>query len=314
MFTSQLKKIYSITLGIAMVFGVYTFFGEQAPSVDAQSCSTGQTSGNLFGYLETDNIGYIYLSTESWNDDPLGEGHGTTNQGFSVSYDRLTDRFDGRGWSPYVGWVDFGEVMQSHSTNKVAEFEAPSNDSDSWGNWNPIIDLRNVTYQTDPGGFVGQGYNGDYTYVNDEEHDNAVGSGYVSFENVAIVEPICSQFVSLTLNGQSDIYRNTCPVNETITINWASENVSNCRETSGNWSGPNLNNLPNPYQNGSDYTFTGNVTASSPSDTVTISCIGDNGQTVTDSAQISCGSAPSCDPATEVCEAGGNVIPTYIEV
>jgi hypothetical protein len=279
----------------------------KTPHVAAQACSAGQTAGNLYGYLETDEIGYIYLSTETWNDDPLGEGHGTTTQQVSVSYDRQANTFSGRGWSPYAGWVDFGEVNTSNTTDRIAEFESPKNDPDSWGNWEPEIDLSGIGYQTDPGGFTGIATNGGYTYLEDGTVDEFVGAGDISFENVSIIEPVCTQFVSLTLNGASNVYQNSCPFSGSVRINWASENVTNCRVDSGNWNVSENSSVPDEYQSGTNYSFTGTVNAGSPLDTVRIRCTGSNGQTVTDSATVSCGS--TVEPPTT-----GTVIPTYTEV
>lgn len=318
MSTSRLQKFYSIALGFAMVFGAYTYLGEMAQPAQAQTCSANETSGNLSGYLETDNLGYIYLSSQTWNEDPLGEGHGTTAENFSVTYDRIDKRFNGRGWSPYAGWVDFGQINPEHSANNIAEFEDMETNPGRWGNVTPFIDVSNVVYQTDPGGFVGSAYHGEYTYFISEDDDDRSGAGYISFENVSLIDPQCPQYVNLVLNGQTDIQRNSCPISGTININWAGENVTDCRATSTNWSGPSLGNLPSPsYQTGNAYTYSGTINNNNPTDIVTISCTGENGQIVTDSANIRCGApddpASNCDPDTEFC-GGGNVIPTYIEV
>ncbi|MCI5051454.1 MAG: hypothetical protein MRY57_04040 [Candidatus Pacebacteria bacterium] len=305
----SMKKIYSVLTAGALVFGFLAFMPD-AKNVNAQACAAGQTAGNLYGYLETDEIGYIYLSTETWNDDPLGEGHGTTTQQVSVSYDRQAGTFSGRGWSPYAGWVDFGEVNTSNTADEIAEFESPKNDPDSWGNWDPVIDLSGIGYQTDPGGFTGTAFNGGYTYLPDGSQDEFVGAGDISFENVSIIEPVCSQFVSLTLNGASNIYQSSCPVSGTIQINWASENVTNCFVDSSNWNISNNSSVPDEYQSGNNYTFTGSVTDSNPTDTVRIRCTGGNGQTITDSALVQCGSTVT--PPTP--GTGGTVIPNYTEV
>lgn len=292
-------------LTAVLVFGIYSQIPQK--QVSAQACAAGQTAGNLYGYLETDEMGFIYLSTRSWNEDLAGEGHDPTSTLFSVSYDRQANTFNGRGWSPYAGWVDFGEVTTSNSANQIAEFESMKNDSDSWGNVTPEIDLSSIGYQTDPGGFFGTAFHGDETSPDD--NGDFYGAGNIDFSNVSIIPSECTQYVSLTLNGVSDIYRSSCPVGGTIQINWASENVSNCFVDSANWSAANNSSVPDEYQSGNNYTFTGNVNDSNPQDVVRIRCLGSNGQTVTDSATISCGSTVTPPAGTN-----GFVIPNYQEV
>lgn len=299
------KKLYTFALTAVLVFGIYSQIPQK--QVAAQACAAGQTAGNLYGYLETDEMGFIYLSTESWNDDLAGEGHEPTSLTFSASYDRQTNRFNGRGWSPYAGWVDFGEINTSNSANQIAEFESMKNNPGDWGNVTPEINLSSVNYQTDPGGFNGSAFHGNETSPGD--NGNLYGAGNIDFSNVSIIQPACTQYVSLTLNGASDIYRSSCPVSGTIQINWASENVADCFVDSNNWSAANNSSLPDEYQNGNNYTFTGNVNDSSPQDTVKIRCLGSNGQTVTDSATVSCGSTVTPPAGTD-----GFVIPTYQEV
>jgi hypothetical protein len=303
-----LKKIYSIALGLLLVLGIYSQIPKNPDQVQAQApCVGGQTAGNLYGYLETDEMGYIYLSTESWNDDLAGEGHDPTSEVFSVGFDRQTNRFSGRGWSPYAGWLDF----ETNSTDQIAEFESmrPENDTNNtWGNLTPVIDVSNISYQTDPGGFVGTAFHGNET--GDDDNGTLYGAGNINFSNLSIIDPACTQFVSLTLNGASDIYRSSCPVGGTIQINWASENVNNCFIASDNWSATINTLLPNEYQSGNNYTYIGSaVNNSNPqSNPIKITCTGSNGQNVSDTARISCGSTVE-PPIT-----GGIVVPTYQEV
>jgi hypothetical protein len=320
------KTIYSFALSAALVLGVYTQIPQEKAIAQAP-CSAGQTGGNLYGYLETDNIGYIYLNTETWNEDPRGEDHGTTTETFSVSYDRQNRQFSGRGWNPYVGWVDFGETNSLNSIEQRLEFESmgESDVNGNWGNWEQFTDISQIVYQTDPGGFRGRAFNGDETYLNSEntefngtQEDENVGAGLIDFSKVSIVEPECVQYVNLTLNGRStNLNRESCPVGGIININWASENVEDCRVDSRNWNKNLGDNLPENYTSGSEYTFTGNVTADSPSDEgiVRISCTGINGQRVSDIKNITCGTPTPCDTdANPNCPSGGAVIPTYIEV
>ena len=66
------------------------------------------------------------------------------------------------------------------------------------------------------------------------------------------------------------------------------------------------------YQSGNNYTYTGSVDDNDPTDTVRIRCTGANGQTIVDSAEISCGSTVT--PPTPGAGTGGAVIPNYTEV
>lgn len=289
------------TMIVGIVFIMTAFISLPPLSrVNAQSCGVNETSGNLIGYLMTDNMDEIYLSTESWNDDPLNLGHAPTTEIFSTSYDRQTGQFFGRAWSPVAGWVDF----DSQSTTFAAVYESIESNPDGWGYLDPVIDLSSVTYSVDSGSFNGFGYHGGYIYA-DPSNDNEVGAGNIDFSAVNLIQPSCTQFVSLAVNGASDINRSTCPVSAPVYINWASENVQNCVTNSSNWSGPGLSLLPNTYQTGTNYQFNGNFNG----DIISIACEGFNGETIIDSAQINCGTITNNPGGTS-----SNPVPEFKEV
>jgi len=312
------KKLYSLVLAVVLVFGIYSQIPKQNAS--AQFCQSGQTSGNLFGYLITEKMGNIYLSTESWNDDPAGEGHDPTTELFSTSFNRQTNQFNGRGWSPYAGWVDF----DTNSSNQIAEFEDIKANQSQWGNLTYTIDLSNLFYATDPGGFVGVGKHQQGTSPDDG--GNVFGGYDINFENVSLIEPQCVQFVTLTLDGfTNQVHFDSCPVGGKVWINWASENVNNCVVDSDNWSNA-FNapmsieeNVPNELQNGNSYYYSGfEINTNSPqSNPISIKCLGINGQSETSSAIISCGDNNddgNDNGNNDDDEIGSITIPTFIEV
>src|SRR5690606_10976821 len=109
-----------------------------------------ETPGNIYGYLTTETIGNIYLSTESWNDNETAQ----TSVEFYVSYDRQLNRWSGRGWNENAGWVDFGQMNPNNTLNQTAEFATVKADPINYGNWNPLITgLGNVTYNENLGQF-----------------------------------------------------------------------------------------------------------------------------------------------------------------
>ncbi|MCA9352997.1 hypothetical protein KC901_02340 [Patescibacteria group bacterium] len=304
------KILYSsFTAGMLLVAGL-GFIQFSPTSVYAQ-CTPGETSGNLYGYAETEAIGPIYMSTESWNDDPLEIGHGTTTQEFSVSYNRQTERWDGRGWSPYIGWVDFGQTNSANIIAQTAEFESVLNNPDAWGNWDPTIDLSPVTYTTDPGGFVGLATNGDYTIGGaGETDDDLVGAGWIDFSNVSIETTAgdCDETVNLILDGVNILYQESCPIGAPE-IQWTSVDVSDCETDVGLWASPGSR----PTQNTSGETAGGSITESNTPVVFKLKCIGDgSGSEVYGTAIASCGSDCTNDDCVD--PTSGVVIPEFKEV
>jgi hypothetical protein len=237
-----IKQIYSFTLSASLVFGAFMFMTDAIPDVHAQTCSDGDTLGNLRGHAQTDNFGKIYMSTESWNDDAAAMGHSTTTFEFSVSYNRTLNTWDGFGWSPYAGTVDFGEINSDNITARTAEFTDVMGDT-AWGNLNPVIDLSEVSYESDPGGFEGRGSHQGYTMINDLEIDQPVGANTVDFSSVRLIKPPCNEAVDLFLSGTSGqrssyIYQDTCPIlKPNITWNTRDIESGSCVTGVGLWSG-----------------------------------------------------------------------------
>ena len=298
-----MKKIYSITITFALI--ATSLVIAPASEVYAQ-CVPGETPGNLYGYAMTDEIGAIYMSTETWNDDPLSEGHATTSEEFFVSYDRQLDLWSGRGWNPHVGWVDFGDINAANITARTAEFESIKNNPAAWGNWDPLVDLSPVVYETDPGGFEGFATNGDYTIGGgDGSNDDYVGAGNIDFSNVGlqVVPSTCDEAVNVLLNGVNILYNESCSISAP-TIQWTSVDVSNCQTSAGLWSSPGLRGTT-----GSE-TASGSITTGNTPLVFRLKCIGDgSGADVFGTAIASCGTGPDIiDPTT------GIVIPEFKEV
>ena len=304
------KKTHSLLLVAILVAASLAVFSPTTKQVSA-ACDPGETSGNLYGYADTEAIGPIYLSTETWNDDPLGTGHEATTEIFSVTYNRSINRWDGRGWSPYIGWVDFGETNPINSTSQQAEFESVGNNPELWGDWDAIIDLSPVSYTTDPGGFTGLATNGDYTIGGaGESEDDLVGAGWIDFSGVTLETTTggCDEAVNLILDGANILYRETCPISAPE-IQWTSVDVSNCETDVGLWNSPGSR----ATQNTSGETAGGDITESNTPVVFRLKCVGDgSGNDVYGTAIASCGSDCTNDDCID--PTSGIVIPQFKEV
>lgn len=313
-----MKNLFTKTLAIAttviMAFGVFAVMPQ---AVIAQTCSAGDTPGNLSGYATTDNIGKIYMSTQSWNDDASVEGHATSTYSFYVNYDRNNQLWSGRGWNAYVGWVDFGETDPSNSTSRQAEMESISNDPDAWGGWNPIIDLSGVSYTTDPGGFVGFGTNGEYTIDGGGSgDDDLVGAGNVDFSNVILDDQPCDERVDLTLNNVNTLYRQNCDISAP-TIRWTTTGIvsGSCESHAGPWLGGL--GVSKPDENLAGDVTAVDITSTNSPEAYVLKCTGSgSGANVFGEAYASCGTSDPSDPSDSdpIDPTTGIVIPEFKEV
>lgn len=307
------KKISAVTLSLSMMaiafIGVFSF---DTHEVNAQ-CGPGGSEGNLSGYATTSNgFGPIYMSDESWE----AATGGTSGVDFGVSYDRTTGLWNGRGWNEYIGWVDFGGEDSSNTINKTATFEEIADNRAAWGNWDPIIyldeenlphgNIPGVTYASDPGGFEGYGFNGEYTTVGgDDSNDVLVGAGTVDFSNVVLFNVACTEFVDVTINNASRFYQETCNIDNPL-IRWRTTNIipGTCSvvDNTGLWSGTKSNN---GQETGGDITDTNSPV------TLELECTGSiSGDPVIGRAIGVCGanSGIIIDPVT------GRAIPEFREV
>jgi len=268
-------------------------------------CTSGQTSGNLSGYATTENIGRIYMSTESWNTYETPN----TSTSFSVTYDQQTNTWDGRGWNEYVGWVDFNI--------REAELSGPRDNPTAWGNWYHVVDMSEVTYILDPGEFQGIGTNAEYTSNNGgSSTDDPVGAGDVSFTNVQLdnePDPGCDEYVDILLNGVNILYKETCNISSP-TISWTTTDVSNCVTDGGLWQNPGTRGT-----SGSQ-TASGSITEANTPVRFKLKCIGNqSGSEVTGIAFASCGPINDDDDDDDgdgnpIDPTSGVVIPDFKEV
>jgi|AntAceMinimDraft_6_1070360.scaffolds.fasta_scaffold04620_5 hypothetical protein len=247
-----MKKTLTKTLYTGLIISLaFSFWLVEVPRlVDAQTCDPNETPGTLLGYALTENLGPIYLSTESWNQANASE---PTNVSFFVDYDKQNGLWSGRGWNETVGWVDF-----SYDTiGKKARFEEPGkshdNGNDDWGNWPGVIDLgitqqiqsgdgniliTPVKYSPNTGGFNGLGLDSSLTGGGDNPvDDDYVGAGIVDFSNVQFVKSDCQEYVDLFLDDVSILHNDVCPLPAPL-IKWNSQGVSNCQTVDGLWSNP----------------------------------------------------------------------------
>ena len=343
------KKSQKLYIGImtaaALVVTSFTAFNYPMNQAQAQ-CTSGDLNGNLFGYATMSNLSEpynrIYMSTDSWNDFEPTE----TTVNFGVSYDRIGEKWDGKGWSPEIGWVDFGGEDPSLSDLRQARFtEIPilqSGQIDKWGGWNPIIDLANVFYSSDPGGFVNSGTNGfipdEYnTGDNNTTLDTPVGVSFVDFSKVTLQQQSlgCNEFVNLLVNDVSSYYQPNCPI-PNPTLSWATENtlagsdvcrVVNSSSVNGVWNNPESPRSDSGSEEGV------NVPEGMSPSYYRIECKSSSvpGQYIQSNVvKAACGEQPPCnpgdpgcpdpvdpcDPATDPnCNSIGTItIPTFIEV
>lgn len=230
---------------VALLGGILGFF---LPSlfryrVDAESC-TGN-SGNLEGYIQTQNLGKIYVSKESWDNDHPGNPSDTD---FYVRYDTEQGIWSGKGFNEQVGWVDFDYNQQGRKARFVAPNEEYDrlHDSDSnndepvrWGNWRGVADLSNVEYDVQHAKFVGTGIDKD-PHTGGGDPDEVVGSGKWNFDNVALIKSSCPEQINLffNVNGilRNSYHKSTCPIaEEELTLQWTSEGVHDCESIAGPW-------------------------------------------------------------------------------
>ena len=316
----SMKKVYSLGIVGALLFSsaFVMLFTNKPTDVYAQ-CTADSNIGNLYGYATTSNgIGNIYMSTDSWND-PI-HGNPVSTVDFSVSYDRQTETWSGRGWNENVGWVDFGEINAANIPARTAEFESVKANQAGWGFWNPTIYLENVSYVTDPGEFVGIGYNGDFTSEGDATVEEPVGAGLIDFSNVQIIESPCNEYVDVTLNNVNVLYQSNCPISAP-TIRWATTGVvqDSCEVDAGLWQGGIGASKPNNDYSGE--LATGGTTSINSGNTPQVFRLkcerqSSPGNYVYGSAFASCGEIADCPPG-ETCvidPTTGVVIPVFKEV
>lgn len=288
-------KVYSNTI-TNTAFAASISKGDGKDGKDGKSCNG--TSGNLYGYIDTDNLGRIYLSTESWNDENVGN---TTTTNFSVNYDRQMGIWSGRGWAAgtnatgAIGWVDFSYDQVNHKVR----FVIPGNDYDNhilytWGNWNAIVDLSRVNYSSQNGSFQGLGSDShqDTGGIFSDLEDDPIGSSTWTFDHVQFQDPACPEHVNLFLNGTSYLHKNKCDIEKTL-IQWTTENVTNCTATAGLWT----LNTSRPTQNtGTSVHANASITEANTPVIFKLTCTGlSDNQPVVGTAIASCGTLPPCE-------------------
>ncbi len=243
---SKTKKIaFSIALIFLLAFVVKgSFLTKTIQKVQAKETAAGENDisacdgnfGNLYGYIQTEHLGKIYLSTESWNHDHQDE---TTDVVFYTNYDRQLGVWSGRGWNEKIGWVDFS-YDQMHD---IVRFEEPGEDydngvKDTWGNWRGEADLSDVVYAVANGEFHGEGIDRDDDTGGGDAADSPVGSGKWFFDHVQFQDSPCEQSVNLFIGGTPYYYQKECPVQkENMVIQWTTENIESgtCQSVAGLW-------------------------------------------------------------------------------
>ena len=297
------------------VFGVFAL-----PQVSHAACNSSTTSGNLYGVIDTEMVGPIYVSTESWNDDPANAAD-QTSVNFFVNYDRSTRLWSGRGWNETFGWVDFGYTNPSNTPDEIFEFEHikddnnPSNPEqyEDWGGLTHEVDVSGISYTTNTGAFSGSTYHGGYT-AGASGDDEIVGGGDITFNNLQYIENTnCNESVDITLNGANILYRQTCPIPEP-TIRWVTQDIvsGSCVTDSGLWNTPPTSRADN---NPSGEQASGDITSANTPVTFRLKCEGsDTRADVFGTAVASCGPTGGPGGGGPIDPTTGLVIPNYIEI
>ena len=293
-----LWKVLGIAvIGSAIGFFLPSFFSSS--HVDAKSCE-GE-SGNLNGYILTNNLGEIYVSKKSWDDAHPGD---LADTDFYVHYDVDHNRWSGRGLNKDVGWVDFDYDQRGRKARFVAPGEEydrlHDNDSNNdepveWGNWKGVADLSSVNYDTQSGSFVGVGKDED-SHTGEGDDDEVVGSGDWNFDKVKLIKPNCPEDIGLFFNVNGTLkeryHKETCPIQENdLIIQWVSEGVKDCKSIAGPWE-----LITRPTENtGTTVRNTSDIDGSAR---FKLSCTGEySGTQVTRTIKASCGevSPPPCE-------------------
>lgn len=315
--THKKNSLFWKIVGIAIIGTAIGFF---LPSLfsshyaDANGC-TG-VSGNLEGYINTENIGPIYVSKASWDAEHRSN---PADVDFYVSYDTKRNLWSGRGWNEEVGWVDFDYDQQGRKVRFVAPGEEydrlhdsdPNNDEPvEWGNWRGVADLSSVNYNVQTSQFEGVG-NEDDASTGEGDRDERIGSGEWTFDNVVLIKPDCPERLNLLfrVNGtlKSSYHKDTCPIKEdSLILQWTSEGVKDCKSIAGPWdlvrrdsqnTGTRVHNT-SPIEEGDRAIFK-------------LQCKGSyTGADIVRSVVASCGeecNGPECDPEN------GLIVPKIIE-
>ncbi len=301
--TIRISRAQVLVSAFALVLGfsVAPYFFHP---VSAEDTCKGTAGGNLQGYIDTENVGKIYVSKESWDEDHPDD---PADADFYVSYDTERGTWSGKAWNEKIGWVNFSYDEQNHLARFMAPGEEydrlhdndPNNDEPvEWGNWKAVVDLSNVRYSVQDGRFVGTAEEYDDN-TGEGDEDDAVGSGTWIFDNLVLRKPDCPEQINLLLNERSVYEKAECPIDEKeIIIQWTSEGVHDCKSVEGPWV---------HKERPSEYTGreVRNTEAIDGSARFTIRCVGDYTNTeVQKSATAKCGKAAEEENETNgtVCE------------
>lgn len=290
------KNIFAVTALAAITFilsSSYLFLGYKeksaTPYVEAAICDT---TGNLDGWIDTENLGPVFINTQSWNAENPSN---TSSVNFGVEYNRQTGNWSGRGWNSLVGWVDFSYDQ----VNKIAQFVIPASNPGTWGNWKGEIILSAVSYSPQSGSFSGVGIDQhlDTGGVDDLITDDYIGSGEWTFDNLSFTGSTCPENVNLFLNGTPFLHNEACPIlKNDINIQWTSENVVDGSCTAvGDW---NITTSQNQYTGVAIHPNTD----INQTELFKLECIGEySGSLVEGVAIASCGTAlpAGCDAAED---------------
>ncbi|MGB0925145.1 MAG: hypothetical protein ACPGTS_00365 [Minisyncoccia bacterium] len=278
------KTLFSLA-AFSMVF-VFFVYPEDINTANAQLCGT--PGSDLMGYIivtnPVDGSDKIYISTDSWNNDPVNSAN-QTSEIFSVEFDTTTNEWSGQGWMDNIGWIDFG----TPNTTDEATIRDMDNDPMAWGNANPIIDLGSVSYNNTTDVFVGVGENYGFTGVNDDQYDDEIGLGDLNFDNVSFGVTPCNPSVNVLISGASS----QCSTGNADVI-WNTRDVNSCETFGGGWANPTSGTALTtaaPGVNTTESNATINMAAniSGSGELVAITCLSDeNGSSVIGQAYLNC--------------------------
>lgn len=160
-------KFFPLILKLSLFILVFGIFGISK----AQA-----TTGALYGYAWSDNIGWISFNCKDTDD-------ACSTNDYSVTVDNSTGKLSGYAWSDNIGWIGFNDTSDCPETGCTTQ---------------PKLDLPRFTTATDEGGGTMKGWGracspykdgcGDTNMVLKDSYLNGGWDGWMSFDGVEIAD------------------------------------------------------------------------------------------------------------------------------
>jgi hypothetical protein len=274
--------VIGIFFALLMLAGALAFH-----EVHAQTAT-----GNVTGDLWSSTIGRISLNCQTGGatgQSVCGSGSSGVNYGVNVVPNTTTQTgaFSGYAWSAYVGWVSFnaadvGACGSGSSAGAPATIDFTNGAVTGWiraisgssaSGWDGCISLSGTGY--------GVSYNSSLATNNLTGFAwGDVNAGWVGFTGATLT--LSSSHVDLKANGSDSL--NLPPYGGAVVLTWVGTNIAStsCNAT-GDWSG---SKTPSAGGTEPSITLPVNTTSTAVSYSYTLSCIGTNASTVSDTVIV----------------------------